>query len=435
MQIPRDARDDSVPWVSWYARHFNLLLALVFAGGFLLLLASTFVGRGGDIITGDSLGTFEYARSLMTMGHLPIPYVKYPCGVSLIGIVGYAPFMWLTRVAMRVGVIDGSRPWLLGSSVPQQLAYCLPIIAFSYVAIRANLAMLRRLGFSEAVTRTAVLFWIVSTNIGYYMLKEPAMSESPTYAALSLYYAGLIAWFYRPDGEPLGELPLSTWVRRAAVIGFFLGLAGTIRQQNILHCVAVPLLLYAQRTRLFGGSIASWRRAAGVLSVTAVASGIVFSIPWLAWAATLGKARLFMYYTEEHFNWTSPQPLDALFHPGYHGLFVWHPAFLVATIGLAAFLRRHRSLAVAWVAPMLIQFYLISAWYWLSYGASIGHRGFFTIFPLLLPGFAAALDWAVRKGKVRPYIVGLWGLTAANAVVVLLIALHKIGLEGLDPPI
>jgi hypothetical protein len=300
------------------------------------------------------------------------------------------------------------------------------------VAIRANLVMLRRLGYGEGVSRTALLFWIVTTNIGYYMLKEPAMSESPTYAALSFYYAGLVLWFYRPDGEPVVEVPWSTWVQRAAAVGFCLGLAGTFRQQNILHCVAVPLLFYAQRARLFGDRAASWRRAAGLVVVVAVASGIVFSIPWLAWAGTLGKARLFMYYNEEHFNWTSPEPLNALFHPGYHGLFVWHPAFLIATIGLVAFLRRHRSLAVAWVTPILIQYYLISAWYWLSYGASIGHRGFFTVFPLLLPGFATGLEWAVRKGRQRQFVAGLWALAAANAVVVLLIMLHRIG-DGLPP--
>jgi hypothetical protein len=423
-----------IPWVSWYARHFNVLLALVFAGGFALLLASGFIGRGGDIITGDALGTFEYARSLMTMGHLPIPYVKYPCGVPMIGILGYAPVMWLSRVAMSGGLIEGGRAWLLGNSLPQQIAYCIPMIVLSYVAVRANVAMLRGLGYGEGVSRTTALFWIVSTNVGFYMLKEPAMSESPTYAALSLYYAGLVIWFYRPDGTPAPDVPMATWIRRAVFVGFFLGLSGSIRQQNILHCVAVPLLFYTQRTRLFGSSVASWQRAIGLIAVVAVVSGLVFSVPYLAWWATLGKARLFMYNNEEHFNWTSPQPLNALFHPGYHGLFFWNPAFLVAAIGMVAFIRRHRSLAAAWLVPMLIQYYLISAWYWLSYGASIGHRGFFTIFPLLLPGFAAALDWGVRKGKARQSVAALWTLTIANAAVVLLILVHKMG-DGLRPPL
>jgi hypothetical protein len=79
-----------------------------------------------------------------------------------------------------------------------------------------------------------------------------------------------------------------------------------------------------------------------------------------------------------------------------------------------------------WLTAIVAQLYLISTWYWLSFGASIGHRGFFTVFPLLLAGAAAFTQLAVKFRRERALVATWWGLTAANAVVTVLVLTARI---------
>ena len=406
----------------WYDRHFDRLLLCVFAGGIALLLASTLTGRGGDVIVGDAADYFEDARSLVADGRFPAHHIKYPIGVALIGMVVYAPVTWIGNA---LGV--HSSRWTAGTALVQQIAYCVPFLVLAWIAFRANAATLVRLGFSRPVVRMMVLFWIVATNVGFYILKEPALSESGTYAFLSLYYWALIRWFYVPPGA---TSETDGWIRPALYTGLFLGIAGMIRQQNILHAVAMPLLLWSQRRESGIGNRESGRLRALVL--TATVSAVLFVVPWMAWYVINGRLVLFSY-GEEHFNFASPHPLDALFHPGYHGLMVWHPAFAIAAIGLVEFFRRRPELRAALITPMAIQFYLISAWYWLSFGTSLGGRGFFTIFPILLYGWVAAGEYFVERRR-NGLLIGIAGLlTVSNAVVTLLFITGRIDPFGLPP--
>lgn len=415
------------------ARHFDRLLAGIFIGGFVLFVASAFTGAGGDLIVGDAVEYFEYARSVAVEERLPVVHIKYPSGVALIGSVAYAPVVLIGKALTSIGMVSPSERWLTGWALPQQIAFCLPFFVLAWVACRANVRMLVRLGYDDRTVRPMILFWIVSTNVGFFMLKEPAMSESATYATLSLYYWALVEWFYRPADVAVGEVARARWMRRAVALGVFLGLAGMVRQQNILHCFALPLMLVAQRRGLSTRS-PEWRnfRAIPSVAVTAVVSALLFVIPWIVWYAADGKLQLFSY-GEEHFNFLSPRPLDALFHPGYHGLFVWHPAFAVAALGLVPFVMRRPDIAPAWLVPMALQFYLVVSWYWLSYGASIGHRGFFPLIPLLVAGWVAAGDYALRRGWERPLLVLMVALTLLNAVITALLVTGRLSTQGIPP--
>jgi hypothetical protein len=409
------------------SRHFDRLLAAIFIGGFALFVASAFVGAGGDLIAGDAVEYFEYARSVNVLGRLPETHIKYPCGVALIGSVTYLPMVLVGKALVGAGVVEASSRWATGWALPQQIAFCLPFFILAWIACRANASMLVRLGYPARVVRPMILFWIVSTNVGFYMLKEPAMSESATYALLSLYYWALVTWVYRPANSAPVPGATDAWFLRAVLIGLVLGLAGTVRQQNILHCVALPLLLVAERRRGPGGV-----PALRTLATVALVSAALFVIPWIAWYMIDGKVQLFSY-GDEHFNFLSPRPLDSLFHPGHNGLFVWHPAFALAAAGIFLFVRRHRALAATWVVPMAMQFYLVASWYWLSFGTSIGHRGFFPLFPLLVAGWVAAGDYAVTRGWTRALLTSLVLLTLANGVVTAMLLTRELDPLGLPP--
>lgn len=383
------------------------------------LVVSLFIGRGGDIIVGDAAESFEYARVLATEGHFPHALIRFPCGVPMIGAIAYLPAFATAKALVHAGLIGGER-WASGWALPLQAAYCLPLLLLSVAGFAANVRMLRHLGFTDVVARPAVLFWIVTTNVGYYVFKEPAMTEAATYATVSLFYAGLVRWVY---GE--GDTP--PW-RQAVMLGLWLGLAGAVRQQNILHALSVPLLAVVAPRR--PGGLAG---AARFVAITAIASAALFIIPWVVWGASTGELHL-MSYREGHFNWTSPRPWLVLFAPAYHGLLLFHPAILVALAGLTWLLRRHPSLRPVILIAFALQLYLLSTWYWLSFGASIGHRGFMTIMPLLLAGFAAAVERAHAAHRERPFILSMAVLAVANGVLVVLVLAHVLDPTGAGAP-
>jgi hypothetical protein len=273
-------------------KHFERSLSLIFLAGFALFVASAFTGEGSDLIGGDAAEYFEYARSLMVDGHLPHEHIKYPCGVALIGGLGYAPIMIAAKAFAAMGGPTTPR-WEVGRALPAQIAYCLPLLAFSWIAFRANAAMYVRLGFSERVVKPMVLFWITTTNVGFYVLKEPAMSEGATYAVVSLYYWALIRWFHETPAERVSasskDTPLNVLLQRAAVVGVLLGLAGMIRQQNILHSLALPLLLMRQPSPMSSGS--RWK----ITGTAALASLPLFLLPWFAWY--VGEGNLVLYFS------------------------------------------------------------------------------------------------------------------------------------------
>jgi hypothetical protein len=411
--------------LDFLTERFERALLLIFLGGFVLFVASAFTGTGNNLIGGDAAGYFEYARSLMADGHLPHEHIKYPCGVALIGLLGYAPVMLVAKAVS----FSGQR-WETGWSLPAQVAFCLPLFALSWIAFRANAAMFIRLGFSERIVKPMVLFWITTTNIGFYVLKEPAMSEGGTYAAVSLFYWALIQWFYETPAErarPPAPLATRALIGRAVVVGLFLGAAGMIRQQNILHCFAVPVLLMTP-----GGRRMSLGQRIASIGTAALASLPLFALPWLAWYAGEGKLVLYAY-GEERFNFLSPHLLRILFHPGYHGLFVFHPAYAVAAVGLIAFLRRRPDLALTWMTGIAIQAYLMASWWFASFGASVGHRGFFPLAPLLLAGWITAGEWAVARSHSKLLIAGVTLLTLGNAVITLLVMTNRINPLGIQP--
>jgi hypothetical protein len=421
--------------LGFYAEHFETLLRLVFAAGIAFLLASIFIGAGSEIIVGDAIEYFEYARAVAVEGRLPTHHIKYPLGVSLVAFITYWPSVLLGKLFVLVGAVPPTSRLATGWSMWQQLAFCIPSLVLAFIAVRANVGMMVRLGFSARIVKPMVLFWLIATNIGFHIFRVPFTSETLTYSTLSLFYWMLVKWFYQTPSERAEPTAVSRaeWASRAAVAGLMLGLAGAVRQQNILHCFAVPLLLWTQRSWLFGSSRSSQMgESLRILSVVAITSAVLFVLPWIAWYITDGKLTLFSY-GDEHFNWLSPKPLDALFHPGYHGLFVWHPAFAAATVGLVLFIRKHRDLAATWMVPILIQYYLISAWFWLSYGASIGHRGFLPVFPLLLAGWVAACDWLDRRGFSGQAVAVALLLTIANGVVTAMLLTGVLDPLGLPP--
>ncbi len=416
---------------AFYEKRFNLLLGLMFVVGSILLLVSAGTGNGRDIIVGDARDYFEYARSVCNEGSLPAQRIKYPCGVALIGMIGYAPSIFFVRMLQKFGWFQ-DEVYLAGWGVLNQYAYCLTFIVFAYAAVWLNLATLRRLGFQDRISKPALLFWIAGTNIAYYFFKEPAMSECATYCTLSLYYYLLIDYFYAASNalEP-GNRRASNQARRGVgtglAVGLVLGLAGMVRQQNILHGAALLLLAgYRIDWKGAGRRLAELSEPVAMLAAASFSSMAIFSIPYLVWAQSGGGQVGLNSYTREGFDFFRPHLLAALFSINSHGFLVWHPIFILAVIGLYFFFQSRPWLALVFVIPAFAQYYLIASWWGFSFGAGFGNRGFFTTYPVLLPGFAALLQKVEAKGNSQNLFKVLVVLTIWNGILMLGLSAHLI---------
>lgn len=408
---PRAQRNAFILILDLLARRFNWILAGIYAAGILALAASLAIGRGGDIIVGDAAESFEYARILATQGRLPAEHIRFPAGVAMLGALGYLP-------AFAVGkMLGGAAVVLEGRAVWLQAAYCIPLLALSVAGFLANVGALRILGFSDRVAKPVVLFFIVTTNVGYYVFKEPAMTESATYATVSLFYFLLLRGFY-----PEATRSDTKWLAKTLTLGLVIGLAGAIRQQNILHALSLPLLLIAQRRM----RAVDW----AIVGMAAVGAVLIFSIPWIVWSAA-GPAPFFSY-TEGKFYWSQPKPWLVLFVPGYHGLLLFHPVLWLAVVGLIWLLRSRPALRPAVIVAVLVQLYLLSTWYWLSLGASVGHRGFMTVMPLLLMGMAAFVERVQHRDKAL--VAGMAAFALGNAVVIVMVLTHVLDPTGAGYP-
>ncbi len=117
------------------------------------------------------------------------------------------------------------------------------------------------------------------------------------------------------------------------------------------------------------------------------------------------------------FTWSSPHLLDALVSV-HRGLFVWHPIYAVALVGVVPLWRKDRWLAAAVLGGVLSQAYVIGGWYDWGQGHAFGGRAFIGCVPLLTLSLGALLEAAWRRASGAPRLVP--ALTAAVAALLIL---------------
>ena len=86
-----------------------------------------------------------------------------------------------------------------------------------------------------------------------------------------------------------------------------------------------------------------------------------------------------------------------------------------------------------WLTAIAIQSYLMASWWFLSFGASVGHRGFFPIAPLLLGGWISIGEWATATRQQKALVAAVMLLTIGNALITLLVMTNRINALGIQP--
>ncbi len=243
----------------------------------------------------------------------------------------------------------------------------------------------------------ATLLVVLAGNPVYYMTVEPSMSHPVSMLASAGFF---YLWLkLRDDPARTG------WVW----LGVLGGLMAMIRPQDGL-LLALPIVddLLSIGPGRRSAHVAAWLAR----SATATGAAILTFAPQLVVWKVLNGGFLQSGYAEQFdglFNWSSPQLLNVLFSVR-RGLFVWHPIFLFAIIGLILVPARHRRFVLLSAAGFLMQWYVVSSWHDWAQGDAFGGRMFIVCAPIFVIGLATLVErlsehWPWRTS---PHAVSSW---------------------------
>ena len=304
-------------------------------------------------------------------------------------------FPFVTAAALLANLFSalGAKVTTNGFGTATLLAVQLGTWTYALLSVALMSALLReavrKLGSSSR--RTALIGALLGTPLIYYVVQLPSFSH-----VCSMFTVTWLLW--------LSLRWRNRWtVKRAALLGVVLGLAGLVRVQDLGFWV-VPVLV-----AWWGGGLRS-RRDVGAAAVYSVTAALVFIPQLVAWASIYG-APWRVPQGEEFLQMPLGRLWDVLFST-HHGLIAWSPIVALAIAGWIVLARRSetRGLGVALLAGFVIQWVANALPYDWWAGWSYGARRFIDCTPLFAIGLAA-----VARGG-RPARVAVYTLAAANVV-------------------
>ena len=373
-------------------------LSLLFAFCVATFLITIPLPRVDHLLIGsDGVSYYHYVHSLVIDGdldfrneyvhflgadHVPAdtPAGRPPNKMSIgLGLVWMPFFVAAHALSALLGLPTD------GYSYVYQAAVCLGSMTYGFIGLLLTYRLCReRVDAASAVIAVA-LIWFAS-NVVYYMVVEPSMSHMASLGAVSAFLAW---WRLRRDRAGVGY-----WIG----LGAFGGLAALIRPQDGAFLLLPGLQWVIEALRLTRGR-GSDRLAAHAARGAAmmVAAALVFAIQVWAWRVVFGSVRVsgYFYSGREGFAWWRPHLVDVLFS-SFHGLFTWHPIYLVGAIGFWWVAKDDRVYAAWLVLGVAIQVYLVAAWHAWWQGEAFGGRRLISTVPIFALGLAEVVDRARR---------------------------------------
>jgi hypothetical protein len=214
----------------------------------------------------------------------------------------------------------------------------------------------------------------------------------------------LTIWFLRFREA---EMPA---FKHAVMLGTAGGLVLLVRLQD------APFLIIPYGTILIR-CIGAWRSrniarayhwfGLGVLTV--LLTIVVFSPQIIVWQMLYGTWAPTAYLGEHTpaFYWLQPQIAGVLFST-FHGLFTWHPIYLLALIGLLLLIPRDRSLVFGLLIVLALEVYIVAAWWAWWQGDSFGGRMFLNAMWVWVLGLSILLDrLRIRRVFAAAMVLGI----------------------------
>jgi hypothetical protein len=333
--------------------------------------------------------TFLGKRELLTGRHINFA----PMGSALL----WSPFYGLTHLALLAAHALGFAVTPDGLSRPYEAAACYASALYGFLGLLLIYDALRRAGgLTEWAAAGSVITVWLATPVVYYMTIAPGFSH-----ACSLFAVSLFLWLWlrtrADDGAPV-------W--RFALLGAAGGLAGLVREQDILLLVVPGLDVLWRGLRLRRNFAILWRN-----SLMASAALVVFLPQMLAYHAINGTFGPSPRVGQKMKLW-SPHFLEVLADPA-HGLFFWSPVIALAVAFLLwRWLRERRALPGLLLLGFLSQVWIngsVESW---TQAGAFGSRRFVGATLIFAWGlgafFAVLLERGLRKTTLVLISVFVW---------------------------
>jgi hypothetical protein len=304
-----------------------------------------------------------------------------PLGSALL----WSPFYFATHLGVLLARTVGVRVAADGFSWPYVAAVCYGSALYGLAGLLLLHDALRRFGrFAEPGASWAVAALWVGSPVLFYMTLAPAFSH-----AASLFVVSLLLWL------SLRAHAHGTGLWDAAAIGSVGGLAGLVREQDVLF-LSVPAVLLSfdllKARRVF--------TLVGRLLAMAAGAALMFVPQLLAYRYLNGRFAPSTMVGRK-LVWWSPHFLDVLFDPG-HGLFLWSPLLLVSVVALFPDLATRRIIPAALLLALLLQVWIngsLESW---TQAGAFGSRRFVSSTPVFAWGLAALVTAAIERMPALP---------------------------------
>jgi hypothetical protein len=371
----------------------------------------------GELIGSDGVGYYVYLRSWVIDGDLDLnnEYAYFahafkapePTPLGLAGnklAVGTAifwlPFYLLAHLIALLGNLLGFDIPSDGYSYLYQSAISFGSIFYGSLGMYLAARSASRLWNEGASALALGMLWMAS-NVFYYMVFEPSMSHM-----VALFCVSLLLWYWH---SAFYEQKKPNW-KSFALLGAAGGAVLLVRvQDGIFLLLPYGYLLWRWiiTLRERQSEISKHWLIGGLL--TALFTFLVFTPQLYVWQTLYGSF-LTSPYTHDHdppFYWLQPQLWSVLFS-SFHGLFSWHPIFLLALIGLLMAGKELAWQRWALVGLLALNLYLVAAWWAWWQGDSFGGRMFISAFWIWQLGLCSLINriWHKRSGQIAVWSVG-----------------------------
>ena len=288
--------------------------------------------------------------------------IKYPMGVALL----MTPFF---LIACLIALVTGAA--IDGFSFPFQYAAAVSGLFYAAAGLSILWSVLQK-HFKQNTIILVLSGLLFSTNLFHYATYDSLFSHAYSFFLFSafLYFVERVYSQYS--------------ARNLMATGAVAGLILVTRPTNGLWLI-MGLLYGVTSFQALRDRCSAWKHQIkdGLLALLPMLG--IISLQVLYWKTITGKLVVYSY-PDEGFNFLKPEILNVLFSVR-KGLFFWSPLLLTIIPGMFYIRKRAPEYFVPALVFLALNTYVISSWWYWSYGASFGSRAFLESLPI----FAIAL--------------------------------------------
>ena len=323
------------------------------------------------------LNDHVYGNPITRTGHLPNFYTVGPA-------ILWSPFVVAAHLAVIGADHLGAQIPADGHSWPYIKALSFATALYGFLGLWCSFQLAKRYVGELWAFWAAIGIWFAS-SLPVYMYLEPSWSH-----AHSAFCVAVFLWYWE---RTRGARSARQWV----TLGLLAGLMLDVYFVNGLFLIAPAFDCVQAYIRERGDSKALLKQLK--LHLLFAGSMIAGFLPMLLCKQIVyGNPLALGMYVNIPWNWKAPAFGPVLFS-SEHGLFVWTPILMLATLGLFAVWRKERQLAAVCTLVAVAFYCLIAVCPWWDGTIAYGNRYFISLTPIFVLGLAAGFERAAGLWK------------------------------------